>query len=172
MGFPGCKVQLALCFLKERSSIFLQSSLFFWYSNVEARKHFLSYKSLYIPWRYVFSYVGMKWITICLFYSCCVMVIFLMIFFLVRFLFIFIVLSGGVSCVFVHLLLSSLVLFTFGAGFVGTFLAGRVVSFFYVRLRYVECRAGTIYLSVGLEWVAGLYGFFFSWALLRWVRYD
>jgi hypothetical protein len=48
----------------------------------------------------------------------------------------------------------------FGAGFVGTFLAGRVISFFYVRLRYVECRAGTIYLSVGLEWVAGLYRFF------------
>jgi len=32
--------------------------------------------------------------------------------------------------------------------------------------------SGTIYLSAGLEWVAGLYGFFFSWALLRWVRYD
>ncbi len=44
--------------------------------------------------------------------------------------------------------------------------------FFCVRLRYVECRAGTIYLSVGLEWVAWLYGFFFSWVLLRWVRYD
>ncbi len=28
LGFPGCKVQSALCFLKGRSSSFLQSSLF------------------------------------------------------------------------------------------------------------------------------------------------
>jgi hypothetical protein len=83
-----------------------------------------------------------------------------------------VVLLGGVSCVFVHLLPSSLVLFILGLDSWELFLAGRVVFSVCVRHRYVACRAGTIYLSVGLEWVAGLYGFFFSWALLRWVRYD
>ncbi len=39
-------------------------------------------------------------------------------------------------------------------------------------LRCVECRSGTIYLSAGLEWMAGLYGFFSSLALFGWVRYD
>ncbi len=42
----------------------------------------------------------------------------------------------------------------------GVSLAGRVIFSFCVGLRCVECRAGTIYLSVSLEWVAGLYGFF------------
>ncbi len=39
-------------------------------------------------------------------------------------------------------------------------------------LRCVECRAGTIYLSASLGWVAGLYRFFFFWALLWQVWYD
>ena len=30
----------------------------------------------------------------------------------------------------------------------------------------MECRAGTIYLSASLEWMAGLYRFFFSLALV------
>jgi hypothetical protein len=54
----------------------------------------------------------------------------------------------------------------------GVSLAGRVIFSFCVGLRFVECRAGTLYLGVSLGWVAGLYGFFFSWLLLRWVRYD
>ncbi len=54
----------------------------------------------------------------------------------------------------------------------GISLAGRVMFFFCVGLRCVECRSGTIYLSASLGWVAGLYRFFVSWALLRWVRYD
>ena len=58
------------------------------------------------------------------------------------------------------------------AGSLGVFLAGQVIFSFCVRLRFVECRAGTIYLGASLGWVAGLYGFFFFWALLRWVRYD
>ncbi len=33
--------------------------------------------------------------------------------------------------------------------------------FFCVGLRFVECRVGAIYLSVGMEWVAGLYEFSF-----------
>jgi hypothetical protein len=76
-------------------------------------------------------------------------------------------------CVFIHLLHSSLVLFILGVlGLWGVSLAGRVIFSFCVGLRFVECRAGTIYLGVSLGWVAGLYGFSFSWALLRWVRYD
>ncbi len=78
----------------------------------------------------------------------------------------------AVSRVYLSIYYSHLLFCLFWGWIVGTFLAGRVVFSFCVRLRYVECRAGTIYLSVGLEWVAGLYGFFFSWALLRWVRYD
>ncbi len=89
-----------------------------------------------------------------------------------RFLFLSDVFPSGVSCVFVNLLPLSLVLFIFGAGFLGYLSGGLGQIFSCVWVRCVECRAGTIYLSVGLEWVAGLYGFFFSWALLRWVRYD
>ncbi len=58
------------------------------------------------------------------------------------------------------------------AGFPGVSLAGQVIFSFCVGLRCVECRSGTIYLSASLGWVAGLYRFFFSWALLWWVRYD
>ncbi len=97
------------------------------------------------------------------FYFCTVMVVFSLNFFflLVGFLLFSVVFTGGVSCVFVHLLHSSLVSVYFGrAGSLRFSLAGRVIFFFCVGLRCVECRAGTIYLSVGLEWVAGLYGFF------------
>ncbi len=58
------------------------------------------------------------------------------------------------------------------AGSLGISLAGRVMFFFCVGLRCVECRSGTIYLSASRGWVAGLYGFFSSGALLWWVRYD
>ncbi len=54
----------------------------------------------------------------------------------------------------------------------GVSLAGRVMFSFCVGPRCVECRSGTIYLSASLGWVAGLYRFSFSWALLWWVRYD
>ncbi len=85
----------------------------------------------------------------------------------------FVVFVGGDLCVLLHLLLSSLVLFIFGrAGSLGVSLAGRVIFSFCVGLRCVECRASTIYLGVSPGWVAGLYEFFFSWVLLRWVRYD
>ena len=51
-------------------------------------------------------------------------------------------------------------------------LAGWVIFSVCVGLRCVECRSGTIYLSASLGWVAGLYRFFFFWALLWQVRYD
>jgi hypothetical protein len=38
--------------------------------------------------------------------------------------------------------------------------------FFCVWLRCVECRSGTIYLSVSLGWVAGLYRFFLLWCFV------
>jgi hypothetical protein len=47
------------------------------------------------------------------------------------------------------------------AGSLGVSLAGRVIFFFCVGLRFVECWAGTIYLGASLGWVAGLYGFSF-----------
>jgi hypothetical protein len=85
----------------------------------------------------------------------------------------FVVFIGGVSCVFIYLitLVSGSVYFG-RAGSLGVSLAGRVIFSFCVGLRFVTCRAGTINLGASLGWVAGLYGFFFSWALLRWVRYD
>ncbi len=49
------------------------------------------------------------------------------------------------------------------AGSLGVSLAGRVMLSFCVGLRCVECRSGTIYLSVSLGWVAGLYRFFLLW---------
>ncbi len=54
----------------------------------------------------------------------------------------------------------------------GGFLAGRDIFSFCVGLRCVECRSGTSYLSASREWVAGLYRFFFSGALLWWVLYN
>ncbi len=46
------------------------------------------------------------------------------------------------------------------AGSLGVSLAGRVIFSFCMGLRCVECRSGTIYLSACLEWVAGgLYRF-------------
>ena len=77
-----------------------------------------------------------------------------------------------VSGVFIHLSHLFLALFIFGVLGPWEFLWRARSYIFLVWLRCVECRAGTIYLSVGLGWVAGLYGFFFFWALLRWVRYD
>jgi ABC-type amino acid transport system permease subunit len=67
-------------------------------------------------------------------------------------------------CVFIHLLHSSLVLFILGVlGLWEFLLAGRVIFSFCVGLRCVECRAGTIYLSASLGWVAGLYRFSSFW---------
>ncbi len=106
------------------------------------------------------------------FYSCSVMVFFLFEYCLSSggiFFSFFVLFVGGVTCIFIHLLHSSLVLFTFGVlgpwGFLWR--AGSCVG-----LRCLECRSGTIYLSVSLGWVAGLYRFFFSGALLWWVGYD
>ncbi len=75
-------------------------------------------------------------------------------------------------CVYSFITLVSSSVYFGRAGFLGFSLAGRVIFFFCVGLRFVECRAGTIYLGVSLGWVAGLYGFSFSWVLLRRVRYD
>ncbi len=66
-------------------------------------------------------------------------------------------------CVFIHLLHLSLALFTFGVLGSWEFL-WRVGSYSScVGLRCVECRAGTIYLSASLEWMAGLYRFSPFW---------
>ncbi len=75
-------------------------------------------------------------------------------------------------CVYPFITLVSCSVYFGRAGSLGVSLAGRVIFSFCVGLRFVECRAGTIYLGVSLGWVAGLYGFSFSWFLLRWVRYD
>jgi hypothetical protein len=109
------------------------------------------------------------------FYSCSIMASFFslnIVFLLVGFFFVFVLFVGGVSCVFIHLLHPSLGLFILGVLGPWGFLWRAGSSFFCVGLRCVECRSGTIYLSASLEWVAGLYRFFFFWALLWWVRYD
>ena len=88
------------------------------------------------------------------------------------FLFCFVVFVGGVLCLF-YLYDTCLWFCLFWAcESLEVSLAGRVMFSFCVGLRCVECRSGTIYLSASLGWVAGLYGFSFSWVLLRWVRYD
>ncbi len=56
------------------------------------------------------------------------------------------------------------------AGSVRISLAGRVIDFFVWDSAVWSARAGTIYLSASLEWMAGLYRFF-SLALLWRVRY-
>ncbi len=75
-------------------------------------------------------------------------------------------------CVYSFITLVSSFIYFGRAGSLGVSLAGRVIFSFCVGLRFVECRAGTIYLGISLGSVAGLYGFSVSWALLRWVRYD
>ncbi len=65
----------------------------------------------------MYSYVGMKWALGFSFYSCSIMVFFSslnIVFFLVGFSFFFVLFVGGVSCVFIYLLRSSLVLFILG----------------------------------------------------------
>ncbi len=72
-----------------------------------------------------------------------------------------------------RLLPSSLVLFILSVLGSGSFSGGPGHIFFPRGAhRCVECRFGTIYLNASLGWVAGLYRFSLSWALLRWVRYD
>ncbi len=74
---------------------------------------------------------------------------------------------GGVLCVFLYIYYTRLWFCLFWAcESLGVSLAGRVIFSFCVGLRCVECRSGTIYLSASLWWVAGLYRFFFFWALL------
>ncbi len=75
-------------------------------------------------------------------------------------------------CIYPFITLVSCSVYFGRAGSLGVSLAGRVMFSFCVGFRCVECRSGTIYLSASLGWVAGLYRFFFSWALLWWVRYD
>jgi hypothetical protein len=79
---------------------------------------------------------------------------------LVGFSFFFLVYVGGVLCVFIPLLHSSLVLFILSVLGLWEFL-WRAGSYFSscVGLRCVECWAGTIYLSASLGWMAGLYRF-------------
>ncbi len=164
-----------LCFLKGRTSSFLQSSLFVLIRPCLG-------KITFPPSCKIFFYILMICVLLCwhevsiefFFYSCSVMVFFFslnIVFFLVGFSFFFVLFVGGVSCVFI-IYYTRLWFCLFWACWVpGGFLAGRVIFSFCVVLRCVECRSGTIYLSASLGWVAGLYGFF-SGSLLCWVRYD
>jgi hypothetical protein len=63
-------------------------------------------------------------------------------------------------CIYTFITLVSGFVYFGRAGSLGVSLAGRVIFSFCVGLRCVECRAGTIYLSASLGWVAGLYRFF------------
>jgi hypothetical protein len=63
-------------------------------------------------------------------------------------------------CIYTFITLVSCSVYFGCAGSLGVSLAGRVIFFFCVGLRFVECRAGTIYLGDSLGRVAGLYGFF------------
>ena len=119
MGSPGCEVQSVLCFLKGRTSSFLQSSLFVLIRPCLGKITFPpSCKSLF----YILAIcVLLCWYEVSIeffFYSCSVMVFFFslnIVFLLVGFSFFFFVLFvGGASCVFIHLLHSSLVLFILG----------------------------------------------------------
>ncbi len=62
-------------------------------------------------------------------------------------------------CIYTFITLVSGFVYFGRAGSLGVSLACRVIISFCVGLRCVECRAGTIYLSASLGWVAGLYRF-------------
>jgi hypothetical protein len=86
------------------------------------------------------------------------------VFILVGFSFFSVVFVGGVLCVYLYIYYTLSGFVYFGrAGSLRVSLAGRVILSFCVGLRCVECRAGTIYLSASLGWMAGLYRFFFLW---------
>ncbi len=70
-----------------------------------------------------------------------------------------VVFVGGVLCVYLSLLHSSLVCLFWTCESLEVSLAGLVIFSFCVGLRCVECWSGTIYLSASLGWVAGLYRF-------------
>ncbi len=165
-----------LCFLKGSTSSFLQSSLFVLIRPCLGKITFppfcKSFFFLYLDDMCSHMLVWSEhWVFFLLFLQCYGVFLFFIVFFLVGFSF-FLLFVGGVSCVFIHLLHSSLVRLFWACWIPGGFLAGRVIFPFCVGLRCVECRSGTIYLSASLGWVAGLYRFSFSGALLRWVRYD
>ncbi len=174
LDFPGCRVQSVLCFLKERTSSFLQSSLSVLIQPCLGKiilfllvRVCSSLDEIYA----LMLILSEPWI---FFYFCSIMSFFFLEYFLYSggIFFFFVVFVGGVLCVFIHLLHLSLVPFILGVLGPWEFLWRAGSYFFCVGLRFVECRAGTIYLGVSLGWVAGLYGFSFSWVLLRWVRYD
>ena len=118
LGFPGCEVQSVLRFLKGRTSSFLQSSLFVLIRPCLGKITFPpSCKSLF----YILAIcVLLCWYEVSIeffFYSCRVMVFFFslnIVFLLVGFSFFFVLFVGSASCVFIHLLHSSLVLFILG----------------------------------------------------------
>ncbi len=68
-------------------------------------------------------------------------------------------------CIYTFITLVSGFVYFGRAGSLGVSLAGRVIFSFCVGLRCVECRAGTIYLSASLGWVAGLVQVFSSFGL-------
>ena len=113
-------------------------------------------------------YIGLQWISIFL-YSCCVMVIFLLIFFSWDFSLFFVVLR---RC-FVRICpFNTFTCFVyFGAGFVGTFLAGWVINFLSVW-GFAMWRVGPVQFIWVLAWSRWRAVRVFSWAPLRWVRYD
>jgi hypothetical protein len=178
LGFPGCEVQSVLCFLKGRTSSFLQSSLFVLILPCLGKiTSPLSCKSLFyilticvlLCWYEVsieFFLLFLQCYGVFLFFEYCVSSggIF---FFFFRFIY-----RRCFVCIYPFITLVSGSVYFWRAGSLGVSLAGRVIFSFCVGFRCVECRSGTIYLSASLGWVAGLYGFFSSGALLWWVWYD
>ncbi len=121
-----------------------------------------------VSWRYLFLY----WYEVSIefsIYSCSIMAFFFslnIVFFLVGFFVFFLFICWRCFvCIYSFITLVSCSVYFGRAGSLGVSLAGRVIFSFCVGLRCVECRSGTIYLSVSLGWVAGLYRFFFSLGL-------
>ena len=161
-GFPGYKDQSALSFLKGRSSRFFNSPLFV----QSCRGKFLYLVSVWSS--FLFSSGIIRLLDFLIFFG----------YYLEYCLFCgegsfsFVLRYFCKRCVFIYLLYLFLALFTFGVLGPWEFLwrAGSYISC--VGLRCVECRAGTIYLSASLEWMAGLYRFslFFCFVAVGAVR--
>jgi hypothetical protein len=118
LGFPGCEVQSVLCFLKGRTSSFLQSSLFVLIRSCLG-------KITFPPFCKSFFYILTICVVLCwyevsigffflLFLQCYGVFSFLYCLSSGGIFFFFFLFVGGVSCVFIHLLRSSLVLFILG----------------------------------------------------------
>ncbi len=171
MGFPGCKVQSVLCFLKGKTSSFLQSSLFVLIQPCLGKIIFSSCKSLF----YILTIcVLLCWYEVSILFLQCYRVFLFFeyrlftgeIFFLSLYL-------QAVFRVYLSIYYTRLLFCLFWVCWVyGSFSDGPGHIFLLCGAPLCGV-SGRYYLFGCYPGVGGgAVRVFFSWALLRWVRYD